>query len=156
MLIEVRATQGGAEEVEAARQGVEAVLRDQQRTEVDVSVYLTDDAEIAELNAQYRREPSPTDVLSFPQQGMNHEEASLPRSSGGETVLGDIVISLETARRQAQERGVPAVREVTELAAHATLHLLGYDDATEEGLDEMQRLAAHALARFEAEQDHGG
>lgn len=98
----------------------------------EVSVLYTDDSFIRELNDQYRGEDSATDVLSFPM--MCPEEMDI--SSGFPEVLGDIVISLDTAERQAKERGVALQDEVGLLLIHGCLHLLGYDhdDANEEAI----------------------
>ena len=85
----------------------------------EVSVALVDDAEIHRLNASYRGKDRPTDVLAFAQ-----------REGDGvldETLLGDVVISLDTAARQAAERGHALEAEVRELLVHGVLHLLGYD-----------------------------
>lgn len=109
---------------------VEELLRAEGCSErVEVSVLLTDDEGIAELNRQYRGVDGPTDVLSFSQ--MEGEAAEDP---GGETpmVLGDIVISVETALGQARERGVALSEEIDVLLAHGLLHLLGYDHADAE------------------------
>ncbi len=89
----------------------------------EVSVLYTDDGFIRELNGQYRGEDSATDVLSFPM--MSPEEMDI--ASGFPEVLGDIVISLDTAERQAKERGVSLREEVGLLLIHGCLHLLGYD-----------------------------
>lgn len=85
----------------------------------ELSVVLTDDAEIHALNRDYRDRDRPTDVLSFAQR---EGEDIL----GGE-LLGDIVISVPTAARQADERGHSLREELLELLAHGLLHLLGYD-----------------------------
>jgi probable rRNA maturation factor len=79
-----------------------------------LSVLLTDDAAMRELNRRYRGADEATDVLAFPQDG------------GG--LLGDVVISVETAQRQAAERGHSLDREVGLLLAHGVLHLLGWED----------------------------
>ena len=87
---------------------------------VELSVLFTDDTEIFQLNAEYRHKESPTDVLSFSQL----EGASL----GGElSSLGDLVISLDTAERQAVEYGVTLHAEILRLLIHGILHLFGYD-----------------------------
>jgi probable rRNA maturation factor len=91
--------------------------------DAEISVTLTDDAEIHKLNLQYRNVDRPTDVLSFPMYDLR----------GGEIVddipaqYGDIVISLETAARQAAEYGHSIEREIAFLTVHSVLHLLGYD-----------------------------
>jgi len=93
----------------------------------EVSVLLTDDATIHELNRNYRGVDRPTDVLSFAQR--EGEDAS-----GDEALLGDVVISIERAQEQADRYGHSLAREVGFLAVHGTLHLLGWDheDAHEE------------------------
>ena len=83
----------------------------------ELSVALIDDIEMRELNRNYRGKDQATDVLAFP---MNEED-------GGETLLGDVVISLDTAIRQARNRGVDPASEVRVLLVHGLLHLLGYD-----------------------------
>ena len=88
--------------------------------DAEVSCLLCGDDFIHELNRSYRGKDKPTDVLSF---SMNEGEAL----SGDRRLLGDIVISLDTAERQAAELGRSTVEEITSLAAHGLLHLLGYD-----------------------------
>ncbi len=90
----------------------------------EVSVTLTDDEQIHKLNREHRNVDKSTDVLSFPQ----YEADELDYfEEDEEIVLGDIVISLEHARRQAQEYGHSYVRELAFLCVHSVLHLLGYD-----------------------------
>ena len=89
----------------------------------EVSLVFVDDQEIQILNKTYRQKDQPTDVLSFPLWD-GEEEAS------GEILLGDIVISLETAQRQAEEYGHSLEREIAYLMVHGLLHLLGYDHLT--------------------------
>jgi probable rRNA maturation factor len=99
---------------------------------VDLS-FVSDD-EIAELNGDYRSRPRPTDVLSFSQ----WEDAELvpvnlngaPLDNDSPVPLGDIVISIETAQRQAAELKHDLLTEVAFLAVHGTLHLCGYDHGT--------------------------
>jgi probable rRNA maturation factor len=91
--------------------------------DVEVSFLLTDDARIHELNKVYRKKDRPTDVLAFAMQ-----EGEFSELSGG--VLGDVIVSVPTAQRQADERGVSLLEEVTMLLAHGLLHLLGWDHRT--------------------------
>lgn len=86
---------------------------------LNVSVVITDNEEIRELNLKFRGKDAPTDVLSFP---MFNEDGSLD-----DTELGDIVISLERAKSQSEEYNHSLRREVAFLTAHSMLHLLGYD-----------------------------
>ena len=89
-------------------------------THCELSLLLTDDAEIRRLNKTYRNLDHATDVLSFPQ-----DENAVNES--GDTLLGDVVISVETAARQAEEHHLSFNEELILLAIHGILHLLGYD-----------------------------
>ncbi len=104
------------------------------KSDHDLSILLTDDARIRELNRDYRGKDSATDVLSFGQ--LEGEGFATPVP-----VLGDLVISLETADRQATEQGHPLGAEVRILLVHGVLHLLGHDH-----MDDGQRAA---MARAE-------
>jgi probable rRNA maturation factor len=102
----------------------------------EVSLRLTDDAEIQQLNTDYRHQNQPTDVLSFaaleteiPGAAALHEQQPL--------YLGDIIISVETAARQALETGHSLPQEVAWLAAHGLLHLLGWDHPDDDSLTRM-------------------
>jgi len=96
-------------------------------SETEVSLVFVDDQYIRELNSQYRGIDQPTDVLSFAML-----EGEGPETADSETILlGDIVISLPTAKRQAEEYGHSFSREVAYLAIHGMLHLLGYDHMNE-------------------------
>lgn len=86
---------------------------------VELSLLICDDAYIRNLNKEWRGEDSPTDVLSFPQQQ--------PPGVSSLWLLGDVIISLDTAKRQAQERGHGILDEVRILLVHGLLHVLGYD-----------------------------
>jgi rRNA maturation RNase YbeY len=86
----------------------------------ELSVSLVDDAEIHRLNRDYRGADRPTDVLAFAMR-------EGPRVPADAPVLGDVVISIETAARQARRRGVLPAEEVRTLLIHGVLHLLGYD-----------------------------
>ncbi|MGN0537101.1 MAG: rRNA maturation RNase YbeY [Acutalibacteraceae bacterium] len=101
---------------------------------VEVSVTLVNNAQIKELNAQYRDKDSVTDVLSFPM-GENGVYDIDPNT--GAKLLGDIVISMETAIEQADRFGHSLQREVGYLTAHSMLHLLGYDHE-DNGLQRMR------------------
>ena len=90
--------------------------------DAELSVLLVDDAIIHVLNHRHRGKDSPTDVLAFPVD--EKPVRNTPR------VLGDVVISLETALRQARSRKRPLLPEVRFLLAHGLLHLVGYDHAT--------------------------
>lgn len=85
-----------------------------------MSILLLDDAGIRKLNRAYRKKDRPTDVISFPQ----HDDVNRP---GGIRLLGDVAISLETARRRALQEGRRFQEECAALLIHGVLHLLGYD-----------------------------
>ena len=145
-----------------------------------VSLLLTDDATVRELNRQYRGLDETTDVLSFSTQhpgewqgddtapsplaaesqttspspsmgegwGEGEELFDFPIPDGEPPPLGDIVISIPQAARQAGEQGVPLHREVALLLVHGALHLLGHDHLDDAPRAEMQALEQAALARI--------
>jgi len=90
----------------------------------EVSVSFVDDVQIRELNRRFRDKDSPTDVLSFP---MGEPGIYEINPETGATMYGDIVISMETAVRQAERFGHSMQREVGYLTVHSMLHLIGYD-----------------------------
>lgn len=107
------------------RRSCHAVLEFEKFEEsAEISVTFVDNEQIAELNAQYRNKPQPTDVLSF-SLGENNVYDRNPET--GAVLLGDIVISLERAVEQAKLYGHSLQREVAFLTVHSMFHLLGYD-----------------------------
>ncbi len=93
----------------------------------EVALLLTGDRRVRSLNARYRGKNKPTDVLSFP-------------GPGGDAGLGDIVISVETAERNAKGLGRTLPQELDVLALHGFLHVLGYDHETDDGtMDRLER-----------------
>lgn len=98
----------------------------------EITLQLTDDRTIREFNRQYRGIDEATDVLSF-------ENAFIDPESG-ETYLGDILISYETARRQADARGLDLMAEIEMLLVHGILHLAGMDHASRAEWEEMSAL----------------
>lgn len=108
--------------------------------DTEVSILLTGDESITMLNGEYRDLQEPTDVLSFSQHEGEDEFAA------EENLLGDIVISVETAKRQADERGADIDSEIDVLLVHGLLHLLGYDHAEPEEADKMFARQAELLA----------
>ncbi len=103
-------------------------------TDFEVSIIITDNEGIREINREYREIDSPTDVLSFPI--LEFDEDGVMKEDSGDydgdlLLLGDIVISLERAQAQAQEYGHSLEREVGFLTVHSTLHLLGFDHMEE-------------------------
>jgi probable rRNA maturation factor len=100
-----------------------ALLRALQLTHTELSIVLTKDDTLRELNRTYRNLDKPTDVLAFAMR-----EGEGPHLH--EDILGDIVVSVETARAQADRHGHRVLDEVTMLMVHGTLHLLGWDHET--------------------------
>ncbi|MGI6065178.1 MAG: rRNA maturation RNase YbeY [Bacillota bacterium] len=113
------------------RVATEAVRQNNPGTDPEVSILLVDDEMIHKLNSAYRGIDRPTDVLSF---ALKEELEDGPEFVflEDENILGDVVISLETAQRQANEYEHSLEREIGFLAAHGMLHLLGFDHIEEE------------------------
>lgn len=97
-----------------------------------VAILACDDARIAELNAEFREKPTPTNVLSWPSQERGGEEGQRPDlpKPGGDPELGDIAIADGVTAREAVEQGKSLEAHATHLIVHAVLHLLGYDHIT--------------------------
>lgn len=106
----------------------------------EVTVTICDDETIHALNKEHRGVDRPTDVLSFPFYDFDMPDIL--------TLLGDIVISRDTAYRQAAEYGHSPKREFCFLAAHSALHLLGYDHETETEREEMEQKQREILDRL--------
>lgn len=126
------------------RRAVLATLTAENAAEREVSVLLTDDREIHVLNRDYRHKDAPTDVLAFA-----FDEAGGP--AGGP--LGDVVISVERAQKQAKSRKVTLASELELLAVHGTLHLLGYDHAEPAEAREMRAKTRQIRRRLAASRD---
>lgn len=102
----------------------------------EISLSFVTNSEIHKINKQFRNIDRETDVLSFPQ--LTFEEGEIPeKNENGEIILGDIIISVEKAKAQAEEYGHSLEREIAFLTAHSMLHLMGYDHMTEEDEKEM-------------------
>ena len=111
----------------------------------EVSITLTDNAYIHELNRQYRKIDRPTDVLSFAlNEGVEPEVKDGPEIN----VLGDIIISVERAQEQAADYGHSLRREMAFLTVHGMLHLLGYDHMEEAERAEMQREEKYVMEQL--------
>lgn len=112
----------GLPEIDAGRlrKRARGVLAAMGEARSELSIALVDDAEMRELNGAWRGKPRATDVLAF---SMLEGEGAAHRGR----LLGDVVISVETARRQARARHRALDEELTRLLIHGTLHLLGFD-----------------------------
>jgi probable rRNA maturation factor len=113
---------------------------------VEISVRLTDDAEVQTLNAQYRQKDKPTNVLSFPMVQADLLDTIGQNSDDGEVLLGDIVLAYETCAREAAEKGISLQDHATHLIVHGTLHLLGYDHMVGMEAEAMEAIEIDALA----------
>ena len=122
---------------------------------------LTDDAHIHEINRVYRGVDRPTDVLSFPTVNYRHGTArdnilllrrEFDPSLGG-MLLGDIIISTERAKAQAQEYGHSYEREIGYLTAHALFHLMGYDHMQDDERAVMRQREEEAMRRVDLTRD---
>jgi probable rRNA maturation factor len=118
------------------------MLKELELQHAELSVLLTDDRRIHELNHRYRGKDKPTDVLAFELDGGGVDDEA--------QCLGDVVISLDTAARQAKSKRLPLLHEVRLLLAHGLLHLLGYDHARpaqKRRMDAMTRRLVTAAAK---------
>ena len=106
--------------------------------EGDITIVLTDDAQLQQLNRDYLRIDAPTDVLSFP--------ASETDPETGTRYLGDILLSIPRAESQARAAGHPLEAEAQLLVVHGVLHLLGHDHAHAEEKSKMWKAQAEILA----------
>lgn len=117
------------------------MMRQRQIGDRELSIVITDDKSIHKLNKEYRQKDKPTDVLSF-----SLQEGEFTEHAHG--ALGDIVVSRQTAARQARENQRTLLEEVTFLLAHGLLHLLGYDHQTDKEERAMNRETEALLVPF--------
>jgi len=106
----------------------------------DMTIVLTDDSQLHELNREYLDVDAPTDVLSFPADEEDPET--------GIPYLGDILISIPRAMQQAQAAGHPVEVEVQLLVVHGTLHLLGHDHAEVEEKARMWKAQSEVMSKL--------
>ena len=119
-----------------------AVLEYLTLDEVELSILICDNDFIQVLNRDYRGKDKPTDVLSFSQREDGFED---------DPVLGDVIISLETARIQAKEHHKELSEELSLLLVHGILHLLGYDHEVDEEAEEMEGKEREILSALHVE-----
>lgn len=101
----------------------------------ELSIVLSDDAQVQALNRDYRNKDRPTNVLSFP----------MPPETG---LMGDIVFALETLTREARDQSKPFAAHFTHLLIHGLFHLQGFDHLTEAEAEDMESREIRALARL--------
>lgn len=104
----------------------------------EISVTLSDDAAVRELNREWRGKDKPTNILSFPMRQLRPGDRPGP-------LLGDLVLARETLRREAEAEGKTAADHARHLVVHGTLHLLGYDHETDADADRMEALEVAIL-----------
>ena len=117
-----------------------ALAQESESPDSDLSIVLTDDSRLQQLNRDYLGIDAPTDVLSFP--------ASETDPETGVRYIGDILISIPRAQTQAETAGHPLESEVQLLVVHGVLHLLGHDHAESEEKARMWKAQAEILERL--------
>jgi len=132
--VEIRRLQGTPVDEGILREAAQAALRRAGGRLASLSLALVDDDRIRLINTRYRNVDAPTDVIAF-------EAEDQP-----DGLTGEVIISVETAQRQAAEAGHCLERELALLTAHGLLHALGYDDTTDEGAREMRALQDQVLS----------
>jgi len=134
----------------AAKDFVLKVLDNQGLKNLEVSILFCGNSYIKSLNAQYRNKPEPTDVLSFPMDGIRAEKVS-GKGRGrrtGPVPAGDIVISLEALEENVRFFKVSPDEELRRLLVHGVLHLLGYDHKTNKKEEPMLKTQEEILLRL--------
>jgi probable rRNA maturation factor len=132
--IEAPAWRQAVPDAEALTQRAAQAVLDHERQPGGAVVLLTNDINVQDLNARFRQQDKPTNVLSF------------PTAPNPEHHLGDIALAYETCAREAEEQGKTLAAHLQHLVAHGVLHLLGYDHMTEEEAQEMEGLERVVLA----------
>ncbi|SRR5579859_168471 len=127
--------------VAAVALGAAASLVDLPAERLEVSLLLTDDAQVQALNRDYRQQDKPTNVLSF---AALDEDSPIP--SDGPILLGDVIVARETTEREAAEEDKRLVHHLAHLVVHGVLHLLGYDHMEDDEAEEMESLERSILA----------
>ncbi len=112
---------------------------EEESSEYEISLLLTDDIGIQALNREYRDKDKPTNVLSFPQDDPFAAQAG---------ILGDIILAYETIKREAIDHKKSFDDHLTHLIIHGTLHLIGYDHITENEAQIMEALEVKILSQF--------
>lgn len=147
MMMEVLITHEGVDDEEPPSSAwIEKVVQESLRAaefehDCEVSVLITGDEKIQELNRSYRGIDKTTDVLSFALE----EDDSIALPPGAPRVLGDVALSLPQVKRQAKEHQVTPSRECGWALCHGVLHLIGYDHMTDEQEAEMRALESRTL-----------
>lgn len=112
---------------------------------LSISIRLSDDAEVHELNRNWRGKDQPTNVLSFPMLKAAELDA-LANTDDGEVLLGDMILGHGICKSEAEEKTIPLSRHASHLIVHGTLHLLGLDHIDDAEAEHMEALEVKALA----------
>lgn len=136
-----------AERMSAAIQGI--LDQHEIQSETALSVVISDDEHVRDLNRQFRQVDAPTDILSFPADAppLPPDDTDIPDADTEPPYLGDLIIAYPYTAHQAEAAGHPIEDELVLLVIHGTLHLLGYDHDTPEHQDAMWAEQAAALER---------
>lgn len=137
--VEVNSSSTKIPSVENIERWIKCALQSDELNQAEVSVYIVDEAESQELNAQYRGKDKPTNVLSFP--------ADIP-DEVGVPLLGDLVICAPVVEREAQEQGKTLDAHWAHMLVHGTLHLLGYDHVEDDEADVMEALETRLITQL--------
>ena len=130
-----------------AAQAIAGVAPELASPRLTASILFTSDAEIHQLNRQWRQRDKPTNVLSFPM--LARDELLALQPDGPPVLLGDVALAHEICAREADERGVPLSHHASHLIVHGLLHLAGYDHETsDEDAAAMEALETKALAHL--------
>ncbi len=112
---------------------------------LSISIRLSDNQEVHELNRNWRGKDKPTNVLSFPMLEADELDA-LANTDDGEVLLGDMILGYGVCASEAEEKAIPLTRHVSHLIVHGTLHLLGLDHIDDTEAEHMEALEVKALA----------
>lgn len=134
--------------IELAVHAALAVVPPSSAAHYEITVVLTDDLEIKDLNKMWRGKDQPTNVLSFPagDAPLDALQEGALNLHGEHIPLGDIVIAFETTKAEADEKGIPLADHLSHLVVHGTLHLLGLDHLDDDEAEHMEELERQALA----------
>lgn len=147
MPIYLEILEGFSAQIDASslRLAAETALKHQSIPEAaELSLVVSDDEHLQQLNLQFRQVDAPTDVLSFP--------STLTDPESGTTYLGDVIISIQKALAQAQSGGHNVMDELQLLTVHGVLHLLGHDHANADQKNRMWAAQAEILSRLGLDQ----
>jgi probable rRNA maturation factor len=114
--------------------------------QVEISVTLTSDEQVRELNAEWRGKDKPTNVLSFPMADIGDLQAT--KLAGPELLLGDIILAHGVCSTEASDKGLTVEEHASHLLVHGTLHLLGYDHHEDADAGDMEAREIRALQRL--------